>query len=1070
MHRKVKIYLFSSIIFGILLSAYATGFFLHNQANLFVKNLSENLSLQIGHPVRFSRVSTSWDWIYFKVQVQDIDSSVFNARKAVGTVDVINSLLQFRLQFKNLLLDSPKLDIDLAQSGNDAVMLKFLSMQRSVTIKNGDINILSLNGRSFNLKKVKLDFKKKSDLVYLVVLQAEIADETPQEFSLAVNYYGKLDNYAAATIDLELNASNLNLFGYREVSGKIKELSIRGSIHNNKITYINSSFSLDNIALNKINFVGGDGKIEFRPQHNKTNLSLLNTKANNINIDSVLGEIYHTHTNDGVNIFSNHLKIKTTDMVMYPKIQALIKNDQLESFDAKVKIVNGSPENILKLIPENLLKPAAKSWLQRSIVQGQINDTFLKYENNRLLWQTDLTNAEFKYSALWPSITDINASFILDGDVLSLHSKTAKTLGYDANELYVKFLTVENNSYSFVKIHCDMDANLEAGVKFLQATPLKQKIGDKLANFVPQGPMHLELDLAMDLNQDELEIKTVGSLKLKDNNINVNTFNVNTFNLTNITGDVNFTNNSLNANDIRLKFLGNSVVAHMLLDPKTSNNLNIKAKGPLVLDFKHLNGTAEAILNINIPMDDNNKTTDITLQSDLLGVNIDLPPPLGKTTLTKTPIMVKYAFKTNSDPRLYIKFKDLMDANVILVNGLFAGGHISFGADNVPFATRDQIFISGKLEHINLDLWEAWFLHNKTASSAMPVEVDLLFNNLLFRGTNYNDTWIKYDSAKYKLALENSVVKGIINFGKDFDSYNIKLDYLDLATLGNNNGNFVEVIKNKHKKKQLPIIQFYAENLRYQNKNYKKVNAQLLPRMYGYEITDCGMQQDNILLQAQGQWQMDGKEYTTLSGNAYIKDFGRSLKDFGLGNSISKGNGEVNFALRWDGNPGKFNILNIEGNSHLELKAGTINEVKPGLGRILGLLNLGSIQRRLQLDFSDLFGKGLAFDKLESDLKFKSGTVVSDKIQVNSPSARIELQGQSDLKTQELDLTMFVIPKIGVGIPVAAAIAVGNPAVGAALWLFDQAAGAKLSEITKYKYKVAGTWTAPKIDEIVANK
>lgn len=193
---------------------------------------------------------------------------------------------------------------------------------------------------------------------------------------------------------------------------------------------------------------------------------------------------------------------------------------------------------------------------------------------------------------------------------------------------------------------------------------------------------------------------------------------------------------------------------------------------------------------------------------------------------------------------------------------------------------------------------------------------------------------------------------------------------------------------------------------------------------------------DSILLQAQGQWQMDNKNYMQFC-NAYAKNLGKGLADWGYGNSIAKGQGEVNFSLAWDGDPTQFELTKLGGAGHIDMRNGVLTDVNPGLGRVVGLLNIDSIKRRLQLDFSDVLNKGFTFDKLTADLKLQPGNLNTENVSINSPSARIELAGNANLKTHGVDFVMHVRPKTGASLPVAAAIAAGNPAIGAALWLFD---------------------------------
>ena len=98
---------------------------------------------------------------------------------------------------------------------------------------------------------------------------------------------------------------------------------------------------------------------------------------------------------------------------------------------------------------------------------------------------------------------------------------------------------------------------------------------------------------------------------------------------------------------------------------------------------------------------------------------------------------------------------------------------------------------------------------------------------------------------------------------------------------------------------------------------------------------------------------------------------------------------------------------------------------------MLGLISLAEIPRRLSLDFSDFFQKGFGFNTMSGEFVFADGRASTDLLLINGPAAEIRVSGSTDLRLQQYDQRIEVLPKAGGALPVIGAIA-GGP-VGAAV-------------------------------------
>jgi uncharacterized protein YhdP len=131
--------------------------------------------------------------------------------------------------------------------------------------------------------------------------------------------------------------------------------------------------------------------------------------------------------------------------------------------------------------------------------------------------------------------------------------------------------------------------------------------------------------------------------------------------------------------------------------------------------------------------------------------------------------------------------------------------------------------------------------------------------------------------------------------------------------------------------------------------------------------------------------------------------------------------------------------------------------------RIFGLLNFNSIGRRLRLDFSDLLGKGLSYDQVNGLLVASDGVYVTrSPITMTGPSSNIELDGTLDTVKDRVDAKLLVALPVTNNLPIAALL-IGAPAIGGALFLVDKLLGDRVARFASVQYSVQGPIKEPKI-------
>ncbi len=241
-----------------------------------------------------------------------------------------------------------------------------------------------------------------------------------------------------------------------------------------------------------------------------------------------------------------------------------------------------------------------------------------------------------------------------------------------------------------------------------------------------------------------------------------------------------------------------------------------------------------------------------------------------------------------------------------------------------------------------------------------------------------------------------------------------------------------------------------------------RLDLQLQPESGGVRRLHLVLDRPGLLrIEGRGAWDQGADGVNgQLTLEASSPDPGRLLSGLDERSAIAAGYAHAHLELSWSGTPWTFEWRQAAGLLQLEFGPGRLLRVEPGVGRLLGIVDLGSIGRRLALDFSDLHAPGFAFERLAGRIAINQGLARIEDLQIEGPSARIWVLGTTDLIGQRLDQRILVEPKLGPGLALASAVA-GGPMVGAAVWLVDRAAGNPLARLGRYRYRLTGSWDDP---------
>lgn len=265
---------------------------------------------------------------------------------------------------------------------------------------------------------------------------------------------------------------------------------------------------------------------------------------------------------------------------------------------------------------------------------------------------------------------------------------------------------------------------------------------------------------------------------------------------------------------------------------------------------------------------------------------------------------------------------------------------------------------------------------------------------------------------------------------------------------------------------RLPAIDVRVDELWLDDRLLGDWRFQVRPDDSGVRIAGLEAYLDRMILSGEAHWMREGTSGTELTLKLAGDDVGALLERWHYGRFMESREVEALLQLNWPGSPWAVSLGALNGELQFSTRGGRLIETSDGsnLLRVFGILNFNSLSRRLRLDFSDLFKKGVSFDHLKGHYRLQQGVATTlEPLEMVGPSANLSIQGQVDLAAGRLDKTVEVALPISSNVPLAAVL-LGAPQVAGAVFVIDKLIGDRLERLTTLRYRLRGSWDDPELE------
>ena len=241
----------------------------------------------------------------------------------------------------------------------------------------------------------------------------------------------------------------------------------------------------------------------------------------------------------------------------------------------------------------------------------------------------------------------------------------------------------------------------------------------------------------------------------------------------------------------------------------------------------------------------------------------------------------------------------------------------------------------------------------------------------------------------------------------------------------------------------------------------------LRPVPEGIELHDvvADLRGLNIEATAPALWSRDGT--TRFEGTVTAGDLRDVLPQWDFVANVESESFLAEGDVYWPGSPLEFDVANLSGRASLDLVKGRFLDVEQGAGaaRIMSLINFSTIVKRISLDFTDVFGRGVSFDRALAKLSVTDGRAQFDgPAKITGTGLRFDIDGSVDFASGALDYTMVVTPALDASLPwYAAFVAASNPVLAAGVLFGQQVFKDPIRRLASFDVVVRGTYDDPEV-------
>ncbi|MGP4956808.1 YhdP family protein [Pseudomonas helleri] len=769
-------------------------------------------------------------------------------------------------------------------------------------------------------------------------------------------------------------------------------------------------------------------------------------------------------------------------------IRIHMDHSQEDYMDLRVGLTDGDGRFTPKYLPA-VLSPALSEWLSTAILKGSVEEGFFQYQGSLDHDAVDAARnislffkvhgAELAFQPGWPHVRDVSGDVFIEDSGVRIMASKGLLLDTKVRNVAVNIPHVHAGKVSHLFLDGDFDGGLGDGLKILQEAPIGTE--STFAGWQGEGSLKGRVDLDIPLEHGE-EPKVVvdfntdkARLKISDPELE----------LTQLKGDFRFDSaKGLSGKAISGRAFDQPIKAQIFAEGKSGKlSTRVVASGQVgvkkLTDWLKFNQPipVSGMLPYQLQLTLDDADSQLRVSSSLKGATIDLPAPFGLAANESRDAVFRMTLQ-GAERRYWFDYGDLANLTFAAPNGKFEDGRgeLFLGYGDPVLPVTKGLRIRGVLSELDIAPWQTLaerYAGKDPGGSAKQLlsSADFKVNKLIAFGTQLDQVRLqmKRSGAAWDLNINSKQATGAVtlpdakNAPIKVTMQTIRLPAPDPKAVSDPNA--PDPLASVDPRK-IPALDIIIRQL-YQGADLLGAwSLNIRPTTRGVNLNNLSLGLKGLLLEGSGGWEgVAGASNSWYRGRIGGGNLANVLQGWGFAPSVTSEDFKVDIDGRWPGSPAWIGLNRFSGTLDATLNKGRFVEVDGStqVVRIFGLLNFNAIGRRLRLDFSDLFSKGLSYDRVKGFLTANNGVYrTTSPILMTGPSTNLELSGTLNMVSDQVNAKLLVTLPVTNNLPLAALL-VGGPAAGGAMFLLNKLIGDQVSRFASVQYSIQGPWNDPKI-------
>ena len=833
------------------------------------------------------------------------------------------------------------------------------------------------------------------------------------------------------------------------------------------------------------------GRVEIE----STNLSLdlTNVLSGPLVLDDAFGTVIWRRNLDGVTVLSDSVQIRNADFDSQISLQVSLPSDggsPVVDFESTWAVIDVSAVD--RYLPARLMSPKLYDWLNNALVSGYVRrgttrfvgalDRF-PFDDGDGIFRIEarIEDAVLQYAPAWPAPRFRHLDIVVDRTRLYSEENSSINLGNFVEDAKIEIADLRA---PILTIDAFATGTLQSILDYASQSPIANVFGGQLDKVSVGGDASFDLSINLPIQQAQ-DYEFMTRIRTSDGMVRVAGFAPP---ITELNGTVMITRQDLSSESLFGKFLGYPIDLSLtrLEDPDAPHTAILTGRGSTTaadlqaeLDIPLeglLSGDTEYRAEVRFPnaRSEQPGPLQVVIESDLYGMQANLPAPVGKSDEVPFPLRMNIEFPT---PEQITTAGSL--AGEINWTGRFLRQDDAWDFDRGVIAIgeypRDAdvrgLHIHGQLTELHLHEWlaESRRGNRGTGLGERVRSIDLTVDRFFAVGQMFTSHRMQVNRSgqDWVLQIDGAEAEGMITIPYEFASGRpMVLDMRRLYLPGDDaaeNGRETAPVDPR----SLPALSVRADEFALGERRFGRLEADFDRADRGLRSSRLETESETFRVSGEAGWVVDAYESTgqrtyvdaILSSTNVEQTAARLQYDPGIESESM----EVRLNIGWPGGPRHDFLDVLDGQVGVSVGEGRLADVDPGAGRVFGLMSVAALPRRLSLDFSDVFDEGFGFDAITGDFRIAEGNAYTCNLTLTGPAADVGIVGRAGLVNRDYDQAAIVSANVGNTLPVVGLLA-GGPQVAAALLVFSQLFKKPLQDMGQVFYTVEGSWDEPGVD------